>query len=189
MKKFRKEFFILMFALCALLSGCKSMQLFVESVDHNNPPQNFSYPMALYGGKTSEFTYEIVEDKVYLDVSYPAQIDFWLPHRKPEVVEDIDLETRINCACGQYQKLLSNFSATITVKDKNGIELKPYKTEATDWYLAVYFKKDSLPKKITVTYKANFVFDGKEESFEYSATLKRRNMSLLRLQLLNTIYL
>ena len=137
------------------------MQLFVESVDHNNPPQNFSYPMALYGGKTSEFTYEIVEDKVYLDVSYPAQIDFWL----------------------------SNFSATITVKDKNGIELKPYKTEATDWYLAVYFKKDSLPKKITVTYKANFVFDGKEESFEYSATLKRRNMSLLRLQLLNAIYL
>lgn len=187
MKKFRKS--IIIFAICALLSGCKSMQLFVEGIDHENPSENFSYPMAIYGGKTDEFSYEIVEDKVHLNVGYPAQIDFWLPHRTPEVIEDTDLETRINCACGQYQKVLSDFSATITVKDKNGVEIKPSKTETADWYLAVYFKKGTLPKKITVTYKANFVFEGEEKSFEYTASLKRRNMPLLSLQLLNALYL
>ena len=188
MKK-KKIVFVALLLLCALLSGCKSMQLFVESVDHDNPPQNFSYPMTVFGGKTGEFSYEIVEGKAYLDVDYPAQYDFWLPHRKPEVIEDIDFETRINCACAQYQKLLSDFRASITVLDKNGKEIKPCRTDESDWYLAVYFKKGTLPKKISVTYKATFVFDGEEKSFEYTAALKRRKMSLLRLQLLNAIYM
>ena len=178
-----------MFALCTLISGCKSMQIFVECVDHENPFENFSYPIAIYSGKTSEFSYKIVDSKVYLDVDYPSQHNYWLPHRNPEVVEDIDLETRINCACRQYQKEVSTFNATITVKDKNGVELKPYKTEVSDWYLAVYFKKGTLPKKITVTYKANLVFDGEEKSFCYTAKLNRKNMTLLRLQLLNAFYL
>ena len=187
--KEKKIIFIALSLLCALLSGCKSKQLFVESVDHDNPPQNFSYPMAVFGGKTEEFSYEIVKGKAYLDVDYPAQYDFWLPHRNPQVIEDIDFETRINCACSQYQKLLSDFRASITVLDKNGKEIKPYRTDESDWYLALYFKKGSLPKKITVTYKATFVFEGEEKSFEYTARLNRKNMSLLRLQLLNAIYM
>ena len=188
MKK-KKIVFVALLLLCALLSGCKSMQLFVESVDHDNPPEHFSYPMAIFGGKTTEFSYSYNEYKCNLDVFYPDQADFWLPHRKPEVIEDADLETRINCACGQYQDKLSDFKATITVLDKNGKEIKPYRTDESDWYLAVYFKKGTLPKKISVTYKATFVFDGEEKSFEYTAALKRRTMSLLRLQLLNAIYM
>ncbi len=187
--KEKKIVFIALSLLCALLSGCKSMQLFVESVDHDNPPQNFSYPMAVFGGKTEEFTYKIVEGKAYLDVFYPSQADFWLPHRTPQVIEDIDFETRINCACAQYQKLLSDFRASITVLDKNGVEIKPCRTDESDWYLALYFKKGTLPKKISVTYKATFVFDGEEKSFEYTATLKRRKMSLLRLKALNALYM
>ncbi len=185
----KKIIFVAMIFLCAVLSGCKTMQLYVESVDRYNPPEHFSYPMAVFSGKTTQFGYEIVDGKVYLDVEYPVQHDFWLPYRDPQVIEDIDLEARIDCECLQDKEKLSYFSATITVLDEKGENIEPYRTESKDWDFSFYFKKGTLPKKITVKYTACFVFDGKEKLFSYTAKLKRKNLSLLRLKLLNAFYM
>ena len=185
--KFIKLF---LFAISPIFVSCLSVQEYVEYVDFKNPPENIHYPKSMKSGKTMEFNYTCVDGLLSISVYYPWQDDFWLPRRKPEVNKNADLKTTIDFQWGNKETgaKISDVSAAIKVTDSTGTELIPERIEKGKSSYTWYFKKDSLPKEITVIYSANLIYDGEKKSFSYTAHLQQEKVPLWYLKFMNAMY-